>query len=175
MENLPKMSRDVFEIVSTHSWTDFLLQLYKCLVLPRCMDSENGDDEVQSNLYSHPELNLLAWLNSFYDQERGNMFDDLDLPVRWIVNFDFDLMDGLVIGCILSHYAPFLAEKYLRKMYSEPITPEQCLHNSLLIIASMRELDIDLDIESTEITDPNPITMVILVHHLHQVLPHYNP
>ena len=39
----------------------------------------------------------------------------------------------------------------------------------------MRELDIDLDIESTEITDPNPITMVILVHHLHQVLPHYNP
>ena len=103
MENLPKMSRDVFEIVSTHSWTDFLLQLYKCLVLPRCMDSEDGHDEVQSNLYSQPELNLLAWLNSIYDQERGNMFDDYDLPVRWIVNFDFDLMDGLVIGRCLQY------------------------------------------------------------------------
>jgi len=98
LENWPKMSREVFETVSSHSWTDFLLQLYKCLVLPRCIATVDDDDELQSNLYSRPELNLLSWLNSIYEKERNNLFENSNLPARWIVNFDFDLMDGLVIG-----------------------------------------------------------------------------
>ena len=29
-------------------------------------------------------------------------------PSRWIVNYDFDLLDGLVIGAVLGAHLPFL-------------------------------------------------------------------
>jgi len=29
-------------------------------------------------------------------------------PARWIVNYDFDLLDGLVLGAVLGAHMPFL-------------------------------------------------------------------
>lgn len=29
-------------------------------------------------------------------------------PSRWVVNFDFDLLDGLVLAAVLAAYVPFL-------------------------------------------------------------------
>lgn len=34
-------------------------------------------------------------------------------PSRWIVNYDFDLLDGLVIGAVLGAHMPFLVGKIL--------------------------------------------------------------
>lgn len=34
-------------------------------------------------------------------------------PSRWIVNYDFDLLDGLVIGAVLGAHMPFLVGEIL--------------------------------------------------------------
>ena len=39
----------------------------------------------------------------------------------------------------------------------------------------MSQLQIDYDLEATDITDPNPVSMIMLVNHLHEILPKYNP
>ena len=31
-------------------------------------------------------------------------------PSRWVVNFDFDLLDGLVFAALLAAHAPFLVQ-----------------------------------------------------------------
>jgi len=33
-------------------------------------------------------------------------------PSRWIVNFDFNLLDGLVLAALLAAYAPFLVRYF---------------------------------------------------------------
>lgn len=89
-----------------------------------------------SNLYSRHELQLLSWLNSHYHHMREKVwasgiqrphgliasfawicflliFEFLLMsgtvpPVRWIVNFDLDLIDGLVLAALLATYCPYL-------------------------------------------------------------------
>ena len=39
----------------------------------------------------------------------------------------------------------------------------------------MSQMQIDYDLEATDITDPNPVAMIMLVNHLHEILPKYNP
>ena len=34
-------------------------------------------------------------------------------PSRWVVNFDFDLLDGLVLATVLAAHAPFLVRPLL--------------------------------------------------------------
>ena len=77
-------------------------------------------------------------MNGIFEAERQNVWTENAPATRWIVNFDFDLMDGLVLATLLAHFAPFLGEKYFSKMYTDPATAEQCLNNSLLVLAALK-------------------------------------
>ncbi|KAK3096977.1 hypothetical protein FSP39_005325 [Pinctada imbricata] len=96
-------------------------------------------------------------------------------PSRWIVNYDFDLLDGLVLGAVLGAHCPFLIKTHLQDMYTHPSTAEQCLHNALKVVNAMRYAGIDYDIQAIDITDPNPIGLLLLCVHLYQRLPQYLP
>ena len=64
--------------------------------------------------FSTSERILLSWLNHNYENQRKNIWknedDDTDgIPTaRWIVNFDIDLLDGLVVAASLAAYCPWL-------------------------------------------------------------------
>lgn len=60
-------------------------------------------------------------------------------------------------------------------MYTRPATAEQCLHNALRVVNAMRVVGIDYDISAIDITDPNPIALLLLCVHLYQNLPQYLP
>lgn len=60
-------------------------------------------------------------------------------------------------------------------MYTHPASAEQCLHNALKLVSALRLLGIDYDIQAIDITDPNPISLLLLVIHLYNNLPHYLP
>ena len=60
-------------------------------------------------------------------------------------------------------------------MYTQPATAEQCLHNALSVVSALRVLGIDYDIQAIDITDPNPISLLLLCAHLYNHLPHYLP
>ena len=66
--------------------------------------------------FSCGERIILAWLNHHYEQQRQLVWGDLPLeqttggvpPSRWVVNFDYDLLDGLVLAASVSAYCPWL-------------------------------------------------------------------
>ena len=61
---------------------------------------------------------------------------------------------------IKNHF--FQISDYFVDMYTAPATPEQCLHNTLILVQAMRSVGIDYDIQATDITDPNPITLLMV-------------
>ena len=79
-----------------------------------------SSDPHASNLYSTAERHLLSWLNYFYNKYRSLVWQDSDRdgvpPKRWVVNFDLDLMDGLVLGSVLGAYVPFLVRQIVCNM-----------------------------------------------------------
>lgn len=90
------------------------LRSYKSLTL-----YENGrslplvnPDPLASNIYSVSERILLVWLNHYYETYRHKIWKNSkrgDVPSsRWIVNYDYDLLDGLVLGALLGAYMPFV-------------------------------------------------------------------
>ncbi|XP_078698604.1 cilia- and flagella-associated protein 47-like isoform X8 [Branchiostoma floridae x Branchiostoma belcheri] len=184
----------LFESVSKKAWSDMLLQLLKVLVLSRITPRQFKNiplpikdiplptvnpDPLASNIYSVGERILLAWLNHYYEHMRHKVWADCDKggvpPSRWVVNFDFDLLDGLVLGAVLAAHVPFLIKTHLNSMYTHPSTPEQCLHNALKITSAFKTIGLDYDIQAIDITDPNPVAMLLLCVHLYQRLPHYLP
>uniref|UniRef100_A0A674DQB2 Cilia- and flagella-associated protein 47 domain-containing protein n=1 Tax=Salmo trutta TaxID=8032 RepID=A0A674DQB2_SALTR len=127
-------SSKVFESLSKRAWMDVLLQTYKVLVLPRVTEGplslglqscDSGSMEQQvprinpkplaSNVYSTWERRLLTWLNLHYHSMRTTVWRDVP-SARWVVNFDLDLADGLVLAAVLAAYCPFLShvECYIR-------------------------------------------------------------
>ena len=60
-------------------------------------------------------------------------------------------------------------------MYTQPATAEQCLHNALKVVNAIHSLGIDYDIQAIDITDPNPISLMLLSVHLYFNLPQYLP
>ena len=60
-------------------------------------------------------------------------------------------------------------------MYTQPATAEQCLHNALKVVNAFRYIGLDYDIQAIDITDPNPISLLLLCVHLYQRLPQYTP
>lgn len=108
-----------------------MLQTYKCLVLPKAL--KNAPTlKLTSNVYSDAELVLLNWLNAHYEDNRSRIWSNGASAPRWIVNFDFDLMDGLVLGAVLAAYAPYMTQ-HVRTMHSDPASSEECLHNGLVL------------------------------------------
>ncbi|XP_040324754.1 cilia- and flagella-associated protein 47 [Herpailurus yagouaroundi] len=154
-----------FEAWSKGAWTDVFLQIYKVLVLsrvvPHCSSNlppihvQNSPKVnpcfVSSNIYSSSERILLNWMNTNYENARHIIWKNCPNGVipseRWIVNFDQDLLDGLVFATQLGAYCPFLIESHLINMYTQPKSSEQYLHNCLIIVNVLREIGFDIDIQ----------------------------
>ena len=60
-------------------------------------------------------------------------------------------------------------------MYLMADTAEKCFHNALILIDCCREIGIDYDINSLDITDPNSISMILFCSFLYHKLPQYIP
>ncbi|XP_064167628.1 cilia- and flagella-associated protein 47-like [Anguilla rostrata] len=184
-----------FESLSKRAWTDVLLQTYKVLVLPRVteVNLENlpdwesfghipriNPDPLASNIYSTWERRLLTWLNLHYHKMRSVVWNPSvckgDVPpARWIVNFDLDLVDGLVLAAVLAAHCPFLIPTHFQRMYTSPSSLEQNLHNNIILSQSLQLLRLDIDIQATDLSDPNPIQLLMLCLHLYERLPQYLP
>uniref|UniRef100_A0A8C7KSR8 Calponin-homology (CH) domain-containing protein n=1 Tax=Oncorhynchus kisutch TaxID=8019 RepID=A0A8C7KSR8_ONCKI len=192
-------SSKVFESLSKRAWMDVLLQTYKVLVLPRVTEGplslglqscDSGSMEEQvpridpkpltSNVYSTWERRLLTWLNLHYHSMRTTVWSPLtstgDVPsARWVVNFDLDLADGLVLAAVLAAYCPFLIPSHLQRMYTSISRLEQNLHNSIILSQAFTLLCLDIDIQPTELSDSNPVLMLMLCVYLYETLPQYLP
>ncbi|XP_064263439.1 cilia- and flagella-associated protein 47 isoform X3 [Passer domesticus] len=183
-----------FETMSKRAWTDVLLQMYKVFVLPRVsfrmipdpaslesLENMPGikSEPLCSNVYSRYERSILIWLNKNYEKNRKIVWKDSRRggipPMRWIVNFDHDLLDGLVLAAQMAAYCPYLIPTHFIKMYTNPRTREQFLHNALILVKALHTINLDMDTKATDICEPNPVTMLILCVHLYDILPHYLP
>ncbi|XP_042170476.1 cilia- and flagella-associated protein 47-like, partial [Oncorhynchus tshawytscha] len=99
-----------------------------------------------------------------------------DVPsARWVVNFDLDLADGLVLAAVLAAYCPFLIPSHLQRMYTSISRLEQNLHNSIILSQAFTLLCLDIDIQPTELSDSNPVLMLMLCVYLYEKLPQYLP
>ncbi|NWW79211.1 CFA47 protein, partial [Climacteris rufus] len=156
----------MFETLSKQAWTDVLLQIYKVFVLPRVSSRVNPDpsslesmenmpriksEPLSSNIYSRYERTILIWLNKHYEKNRKIVWKDGQRggipPRRWIVNFDQDLLDGLVLAAQMASYCPYLIPTHFIKMYTNPRTHEQFLHNSLILVEALHAVSLDIDIK----------------------------
>ncbi|XP_056226909.1 cilia and flagella-associated protein 47-like [Seriola aureovittata] len=180
-----------YESLSKRSWTDVLLQIYKVLVLVRVSVSGLNTSPIQeevdevlpvnsqplvSNVYSACELQLLSWLNKHYESMRKTVWGTGGVPsARWIVNFDLDLTDGLVLAALLAAYCPYLICSHFRRMYTAASSLEQILHNNIIMVQSLTALSLNIDIQPTDLSDPNPVQMLMLCVHLYERLPQYLP
>ncbi|NXP36073.1 CFA47 protein, partial [Leiothrix lutea] len=155
-----------FETVSKRAWTDVLLQIYKVFVLPRVSCRAVPDpssleslhnmpgiksEPLCSNVYSRYERTVLIWLNKQYEKYRKIVWKDSQRggipPMRWIVNFDQDLLDGLVLAAQVAAYCPYLIPTHFIKMYTNPRTQEQLLHNSLILVKALHSINLDIDVK----------------------------
>ncbi|TMS11746.1 Cilia- and flagella-associated protein 47, partial [Larimichthys crocea] len=164
-EHGPDYTSVDYECLSKRSWTDVLLQIYKVLVL--CHVPERNlkttlnlkdvdgilpvsSQPLASNVYSSQELQLLLWLNMHYQSMRKIVWRTGGVPsARWIVNFDLDLTDGLVLAALLAAYCPYLICSHFRRMYATTSSPEQILHNNIIVSQALNVLCLNIDIQST--------------------------
>uniref|UniRef100_A0A803T5D2 Calponin-homology (CH) domain-containing protein n=1 Tax=Anolis carolinensis TaxID=28377 RepID=A0A803T5D2_ANOCA len=155
----------VFEAVSKRAWTDVLLQIYKILVLQRVSflgsnRQENSEDiehvpkisaeSLSSNIYSSSERIILAWMNRHFEKMRKIIWKDCEKgnipPTRWILNFDRDLLDGLVLAAQIASYCPYLISTHFVNMYTNPQTSEQYFHNCLIVVNAFHAITLDIDV-----------------------------
>uniref|UniRef100_A0A8C5G7J8 Calponin-homology (CH) domain-containing protein n=1 Tax=Gouania willdenowi TaxID=441366 RepID=A0A8C5G7J8_GOUWI len=131
-----------------------------------------------SNIYSLQELQLLSWLNVHYQ---------IIFPVilcwstggvpaaRWIVNFDLDLTDGLVLAALLAAYCPYLIESHFQRMYTTASSLEKILHNNIIVTQALTALGLNINIQVNTVEDdllPQylPIDSISLSGGLHSTL-----
>ncbi|XP_054422311.1 cilia- and flagella-associated protein 47 [Pteronotus mesoamericanus] len=182
-----------FEAWSKRAWTDVFLQIYKVLILSQVVPHTGKDlpsgylynsAKVNpcfeySNIYSDPERILLSWMNTHYENTRHVIWENCrhgNIPgERWIIDFDKDLLDGLVFATVLGAYCPFLIEPYFVHMYTEPKNDEQRFHNCLLVVNSLHEIGLSMGIQASDIWDPSPILMLMLCVYMYERLPAYIP
>ncbi|XP_006870219.1 PREDICTED: calponin homology domain-containing protein 2 [Chrysochloris asiatica] len=182
-----------FEALSKRAWTDVLLQIYKVLILSRVAPhSPKATPGIQvqnapkinpcfvtSNVYSAAERILLSWLNTNYENTRHAVWKNCRTgvipPEKWIVNFDKDLLDGLVLAAQMAAYCPFLIDSHFIYMYTQPKGPEQHLHNCLVVVNAFRDIGFNMDTQAYDICHPNPVLMLMLCVYMHERLPAYLP
>ncbi|NWS75295.1 CFA47 protein, partial [Crotophaga sulcirostris] len=155
------LENSAFETMSKRAWTDVLLQIYKVFVLQRVSSHNITDlfslenvqnmpriksEPLSSNIYSTYERTILTWLNKHYESNRNTVWKDCQKggvpPMRWIVNFDRDLLDGLVLAAQLAAYCPYLIATHFVRMYTNPRTPAQFLHNCLILVNAMHAVSL---------------------------------
>uniref|UniRef100_A0A670I3D1 Calponin-homology (CH) domain-containing protein n=1 Tax=Podarcis muralis TaxID=64176 RepID=A0A670I3D1_PODMU len=107
-------------------------------------------DPLSSNIYSSSERILLIWMNRNFEKTRTIVWKDSkkgDIPpTRWIVNFDKDLLDGLVLAAQVAKYCPYLISTHFVNMYTNPQTSEQCLHNCLILVNAFHAISLDIHV-----------------------------
>uniref|UniRef100_A0A3B5R0Y9 Calponin-homology (CH) domain-containing protein n=1 Tax=Xiphophorus maculatus TaxID=8083 RepID=A0A3B5R0Y9_XIPMA len=138
-----------FWSLSKRSWTDVLLQIYKVLVLSHDALLD-GSHALTSTIYSLRELHLLSWLNMNYQKMRKIRcchFDPRIPTSRWIVNFDLDFADGLVLGALIAAHCPYLIRSHFRRMYTTPCNSPQIFHNSIIVIQALILLGLSLNMK----------------------------
>ncbi|KAG2456403.1 CFA47 protein, partial [Polypterus senegalus] len=64
---------------------------------------------------------------------------------------------------------------HLVNIYTNPTSLEQCLHNALLLVKAFHAINLEIDVQATDISDPNPIMMIMLCVYLYEKLPQYVP
>ncbi|CAG5111050.1 Oidioi.mRNA.OKI2018_I69.chr2.g5386.t1.cds [Oikopleura dioica] len=172
-ESLAESKRLDFEKRSQNAWTNFLLQVFRVFSLAKVEKYLPGIDasHIESNIYDGSEKIILAWLNEVFEQVRGPVFG---VERRTIINFDNDLRDGLVLGSLVAFYCPYFIED-LKKMFVSCTMAEQCLHNALILLEIFKKIRIEMVPLATQITDPNPITMLMLLVNVAEVLPAMKP
>uniref|UniRef100_A0A672UFJ3 Cilia- and flagella-associated protein 47 domain-containing protein n=1 Tax=Strigops habroptila TaxID=2489341 RepID=A0A672UFJ3_STRHB len=165
----------VFETMSKRAWTDVLLQIYKvnCRYIYQLNSEELmfslenvqnmpriKSEPLSSNIYSPYERTILTWLNKHYEKNRKTVWKDCQKvpPMRWIVNFDRDLLDGLVLAAQLAAYCPYLIATHFVRMYTKPRTPEQFLHNCLILVDAMQAISLAID------TKVNDFVLTVLIY-----------
>ncbi|NXH20533.1 CFA47 protein, partial [Bucco capensis] len=165
-QQLLVLEDSMLERVSTRVWTDVLLQLYKVFVLPRVCSGGIPElftsgklqsmprikaEPLSSNIYSPPERVILTWLNKHYEENRETVWKDCQQgevpPKRWIVNFDRDLLDGLVLAAQLAAYCPYLITTHFVRMYTNARSAEQLLHNNLILVSAMHAVRLFIGIK----------------------------
>jgi hypothetical protein len=118
-------------------------------------------------------------MNFCYAEYKNKIWLDSDRggtpPTKWIVNFDIDLTDSLVLAATIGAYCPFIVDSHLKRMYMLADTAEKCFHNALILIECCRIIGLDYDINSLDVTDPNPISMALFCAYLFDKLPKYVP
>uniref|UniRef100_A0A3Q2ZBY2 Calponin-homology (CH) domain-containing protein n=1 Tax=Kryptolebias marmoratus TaxID=37003 RepID=A0A3Q2ZBY2_KRYMA len=150
-----------FESLSKRCWTDVLLQIYKVKILPlsslntplNITDTDDipldGSQSLVSNLYSPHELQLLSWLNRHYQKMRKTVWGTgKRIPsARWIVNFDLDFTDGLVLAALLAAYCPYLIKSHFQRIYTTVSSLEQIIHNNIIVSQALTTLGVNMDIQ----------------------------
>ncbi|NXF73731.1 CFA47 protein, partial [Sclerurus mexicanus] len=165
-EHVFVLEDSMFETMSKRAWTDVLLQIYKVFVLRRVSSRSRTDPSsleslqnmpriksnlLASNIYSPYERTILTWLNKHYEENRKIVWKDCQKggvpPRRWIVNFDRDLLDGLVLAAQVAAYCPYLIATHFIRMYTDPKTHQQFLHNCLIFVKALRAVGLNIDIK----------------------------
>lgn len=54
-------------------------------------------------------------------------------PCRWIVNFDVDFMDGLVLATLVGAHVPFVVSDFILDLYSNGFCFFQCFQKKTII------------------------------------------
>ena len=102
-----------------------------------------GLDTYASNIYGVPECILLTWLNHHYEEQYTILFPNsgkmsyhndamIDQCVtevneqRYIKSFDVDLMDSVVLACVMIAYIPYLVSI---SCYHHTVTLPHMLYN----------------------------------------------
>ena len=98
-----------------------------------------------------------------------------DFGIQQIINFDVDLMDSIVLACVLVSYCPFLAKTHFDRFYIRPSSPEQCSHNAIILVSALKYIGIDYDIQPNDLCSSNPISMILLVIHLYERMFAFKP
>lgn len=131
--------------------------------------------EIGKNIYSEEERILLTWLAQNYHDKCLHLWPDSEaIPSKKIENFTNDLSDSIVLATVTAAYCPYLV-RYLQDLYVSAEAYEQKYHNAIRLITAWEKINISFRVTPKDITSPVVLHMLMLVHHLYEVLPYLHP
>lgn len=131
--------------------------------------------EIGKNIFSEEEIILLAWLSQHFTEKCSLLWPDNEaVTLKKVENFTNDLSDSIVLTAVTASHCPYLM-RYLQDMYVLAETCEQKWHNATRLILAWEKINISFKVAPEDIETPVALQMIMLVHHLHEVLPHLHP
>lgn len=168
-----------FPAVSTRAWNAVLAQVAKALVLSRCsvrglkqagvpVPKEMEKAWATSNVYSVPEMTLLAWVQHWYSKVFPSE------PAGKLLRFDTDVNNGKVLYAVLVSHWPSL-KAFKDRMLPEEDTSESKLHNAQVVVDMVKQLELPFFFTASELVEASCDEMVLLLVYLFQTLPQLAP